>query len=90
MQLAAFGLNHHTAPVHLRERIPLADVEIAGTVVPTRGTITGAGALNTSGTTTFSSDDETAYFTPDADVYANLGAVPGRGREWRLSLKRTF
>jgi iron complex outermembrane receptor protein len=30
------------------------------------------------------------YFTPDADVYANLGAVPGRGREWRLSLKRTF
>jgi iron complex outermembrane receptor protein len=30
------------------------------------------------------------YFTPDADVYANLGAVPGRGREWRLSLKRSF
>ena len=30
------------------------------------------------------------YFTPDADVYANLGAVPGRGREWRLSLKRRF
>ncbi len=30
------------------------------------------------------------YFTPDADVFANLGAVPGRGREWRLSLKRTF
>lgn len=30
------------------------------------------------------------YFTPDADVYANLGTVPGRGREWRLSLKRTF
>ncbi len=30
------------------------------------------------------------YFTPDADVYANLGAVPGRGREWRLALKRIF
>ncbi len=30
------------------------------------------------------------YFTPDADVYANLGAVPGRGRAWRLSLKRRF
>jgi len=30
------------------------------------------------------------YFTPDADVYANLGAVPGRGREWRLSVKRSF
>ena len=30
------------------------------------------------------------YFTPDADVFANLGAVPGRGREWRLSLKRAF
>ena len=30
------------------------------------------------------------YFTPDADVYANLGAVPGRGREWRLALRRTF
>ena len=30
------------------------------------------------------------YFTPDADVFANLGAVPGRGREWRLALKRTF
>jgi iron complex outermembrane receptor protein len=30
------------------------------------------------------------YFTPDADVFASMGAVPGRGREWRLSLKRTF
>jgi iron complex outermembrane receptor protein len=33
---------------------------------------------------------DTLYFTPDADVYANLGAVPGRGREWRFSLKRSF
>ncbi|EJL27664.1 outer membrane receptor protein [Caulobacter sp. AP07] len=30
------------------------------------------------------------YFTPDADTYANLGALPGRGREWRVTLKRTF
>ena len=30
------------------------------------------------------------YFTPDADSYANLGALPGRGREWRITLKRTF
>lgn len=30
------------------------------------------------------------YFTPDADSYANLGALPGKGREWRLSLKRSF
>jgi len=30
------------------------------------------------------------YFTPDADTYANLGALPGKGREWRLTLKRTF
>ena len=30
------------------------------------------------------------YFTPDADTYANLGALPGKGREWRGTLKRTF
>lgn len=30
------------------------------------------------------------YFTPDADTYANLGALPGKGREWRITLKRTF
>ena len=30
------------------------------------------------------------YFTPDADTYANLGALPGKGREWRMTLKRTF
>ncbi|WP_374569777.1 TonB-dependent siderophore receptor [Phenylobacterium sp.] len=30
------------------------------------------------------------YFTPDADSYANLGALPGKGREWRLTLKRSF
>jgi iron complex outermembrane receptor protein len=28
------------------------------------------------------------FFTPDADVYANLGALPGLGRRWRLSLTR--
>lgn len=33
--------------------------------------------------------DET-YFTPDADVYANLGALPGRGREWRVKATRRF
>jgi iron complex outermembrane receptor protein len=30
------------------------------------------------------------YFTPDADSYANLGALPSKGREWRATLKRTF
>jgi iron complex outermembrane receptor protein len=30
------------------------------------------------------------YFTPDADTYANLGALPGKGRAWRVTLKRTF
>ncbi|OYW28553.1 MAG: TonB-dependent receptor [Caulobacter sp. 12-67-6] len=30
------------------------------------------------------------HFTPDADTYANLGALPGKGREWRVTLKRTF
>ena len=30
------------------------------------------------------------YFTPDQDVYANIGALPGRGREWRIMLKRKF
>ena len=30
------------------------------------------------------------YFTPDADTYANLGALPGLGRTWRLTLKRSF
>ena len=30
------------------------------------------------------------YFTPDADTYANLGALPGIGRTWRVTLKREF
>ena len=30
------------------------------------------------------------YFTPDADTYANLGALPGVGRTWRITLKREF
>jgi iron complex outermembrane receptor protein len=33
---------------------------------------------------------DTFYFTPDADTYANLGALPGKGRDWRVTLKRTF
>ena len=32
----------------------------------------------------------TRYFTPDADTYANLGALPGIGRTWRITLKREF
>ncbi|HEY2659446.1 MAG TPA: TonB-dependent receptor [Caulobacteraceae bacterium] len=30
------------------------------------------------------------YFTPDQDTYANVGALPGRGREWRITVKRKF
>jgi len=30
------------------------------------------------------------FFTPDADIYANLGALPGMGRRWRISLSRSF
>lgn len=30
------------------------------------------------------------YFTPDADSYANLGALPGKGREFRFTLKKSF
>jgi iron complex outermembrane recepter protein len=30
------------------------------------------------------------YFTPDADTYANLAALPGVGRTWRITLKREF
>ena len=30
------------------------------------------------------------YFTPDADTYANLGALPGMGRIWKLTVKRLF
>ena len=30
------------------------------------------------------------FFTPDADTYANLSALPGLGRRWRLSLSRSF
>jgi iron complex outermembrane receptor protein len=30
------------------------------------------------------------FFTPDADVYANLGALPGMGRRWRIALTRSF
>ncbi|CAN5483853.1 TonB-dependent receptor [soil metagenome] len=33
---------------------------------------------------------DTLYFTPDADTYANLGVLPGKGRQWRVTLKRTF
>ncbi len=30
------------------------------------------------------------YFTPDADTYANLAALPGMGRTWRITIKRAF
>jgi iron complex outermembrane receptor protein len=30
------------------------------------------------------------YFIPDADSYVNLGALPGIGREWRVTLKHRF
>jgi len=30
------------------------------------------------------------YFTPDADTYANLAALPGVGRTWRFTIKRAF
>jgi iron complex outermembrane receptor protein len=30
------------------------------------------------------------YFTPDADTYANLSALPGVGRTWRVALTRHF
>jgi iron complex outermembrane receptor protein len=30
------------------------------------------------------------YFTPDQDTYANVGVLPGRGREWRVTVKRSF
>jgi iron complex outermembrane receptor protein len=30
------------------------------------------------------------FFTPDADVYANLGALPGMGRRWRIAMTRSF
>jgi len=30
------------------------------------------------------------FFTPDADSYANLGALPGMGRRWRIAVSRGF
>lgn len=30
------------------------------------------------------------YFTPDTDTYAGLGALPGIGRVWKVTLKRLF
>ncbi|MES2295159.1 MAG: TonB-dependent receptor [Pseudomonadota bacterium] len=33
---------------------------------------------------------DTRYFTPDADTYANLAALPGVGRTWRITVKRDF
>ncbi|MBA3810617.1 MAG: TonB-dependent receptor [Caulobacteraceae bacterium] len=30
------------------------------------------------------------YFTPDQGVIADIGVLPGRGREWRLTIKRRF
>jgi iron complex outermembrane recepter protein len=33
---------------------------------------------------------DTRYFTPGADTYANLSALPGIGRTWKITLKRLF
>ena len=34
---------------------------------------------------------DTRYFTPNSDpTYVNVSAIPGIGREWRLTLKRKF
>jgi len=33
---------------------------------------------------------DTRYFTPGADTYANLSALPGIGRTWKVTLKRLF
>lgn len=34
---------------------------------------------------------DTLYFTPNMDpTYSNVAAIPGRGREWRVTLKRSF
>jgi iron complex outermembrane receptor protein len=30
------------------------------------------------------------FFTPVADVYANVAALPGIGRTWRLALRRSY
>jgi iron complex outermembrane receptor protein len=30
------------------------------------------------------------YFTPGADTYANLSALPGVGRTWKITFKRLF
>jgi len=30
------------------------------------------------------------YFTPVADVYANVAVLPSKGREWRLTIQRNF
>ncbi|MGC1302314.1 MAG: TonB-dependent receptor [Caulobacteraceae bacterium] len=30
------------------------------------------------------------YFTPDADILANVSALPSQGRTWRLTVKRSF
>jgi len=30
------------------------------------------------------------FFTPVADVYANVAALPGVGRTWRIALKRSY
>ncbi|HVW75327.1 MAG TPA: TonB-dependent receptor [Rhizomicrobium sp.] len=33
---------------------------------------------------------DTRYFTPGADTYANLSALPGLGRTWKVTIKRLF
>ncbi|HVV28662.1 MAG TPA: TonB-dependent receptor [Rhizomicrobium sp.] len=33
---------------------------------------------------------DTRYFTPGADTYANLSALPGIGRVWKITLRRLF
>ncbi len=33
---------------------------------------------------------DTRYFTPGADTYANLSALPGIGRTWKVTFKRLF
>jgi iron complex outermembrane receptor protein len=81
---ATLGVNHvgrTSGTVQNAVRYPAYEVVNASAYV-TRGPYT----------VSFNVDNlfDTFYFTPDADTYANLGALPGKGREWRATLKRTF
>jgi iron complex outermembrane receptor protein len=67
---------------------------VPGAVIYPRYATLAASAYYSSGdwTATLNVDNvfDKLYFTPVADVYANVAVLPSKGREWRISIQRSF